>query len=119
MWACTQRDGKMNAERHLDEGRDVKQFCLLLPNSGFAELARLHGKYVGVDVSKRVANLIDDQGEFAVDAMAEVNRQRIEGETEQAGITQQPHVTAGQIDTVLGRAAMRISAQGRSIPRAV
>src|SRR5260370_9677778 len=101
----------MVAHRHPDEGGDVKQFFLLLPNSGFAELARLHGKYVSVDVPKSVANLVDDQGEFAVGAVAEINRQRIKRKTEQAGVTQQPPLPSGQVQAVLRRATVRLGAQ--------
>ena len=62
------RDAEMVAHRHLDEGRDVKQLVLLLADAGRADLARPHRKHVGVDFAKRVADLIDDQRQFAVGA---------------------------------------------------
>ena len=47
----------------------------------------------------------------AVGAVAEVDRQRIEGVAEHAGIAEQGHAAAGEVDAVLGRAALHIGAQ--------
>ena len=77
------RNPEMIAHRHLDEGRDVKQLVLLLPDAGGADLARLHRQHVGVDVAEGVADLVDDQRQLAVGAIAEIDRQRIEGVAEQ------------------------------------
>ncbi|MEA2912699.1 MAG: hypothetical protein QOJ15_4780 [Bradyrhizobium sp.] len=82
------RDAELIAHRHLDEGRDVKQFFLLLPNAGIAEFARLYQKHVSVDVAKSVADLIDQKRKFAAGAGAEIHRQRIEGVTEQPRVAQ-------------------------------
>jgi hypothetical protein len=46
----------------------------LLPDPGIADLARLHGKYVSVDVAEGVANFIDNQSKPAVGAVAEIDR---------------------------------------------
>jgi hypothetical protein len=92
------RDTETVAHRHLDEGRDVKKLVVLLAHSGLADLAWLHRKNVSVDVAKRVADLIDDQDQFASGAIAKVNRQRIEGVAEQPRVTQQQHPPAGWID---------------------
>ena len=47
----------------------------------------------------------------AVRAIAEVNRQRIEGVTEQPRIAQQQYPPAGQVDPVLGGLPLRIKPQ--------
>src|SRR5258708_8610011 len=91
----------MIAHRQLDEGGNMKQFLLLLPDTGNAELARLHGKHVGVKIPKSVANLIDHQGEPAVSKIAEIDRQRIEGEAEQAGVGQWPPPPRAQVRSPL------------------
>src|SRR5260221_14232003 len=97
----------MIAHRQLDEGGNMKQFLLLRPDTGKAELARLPGKHVGVKIPKSVANLVDNQGGPAVSKIAEIDRQRIEGEADRAGVAQWPHAPAGQVDTVLDRAILR------------
>src|SRR5258708_35250613 len=98
----------MIAHRQLDEGGNMKQFLLLLPDAGNAELARLHGKHVGVKIPKSVANLVDHQGEPAVSKIAEIDRQRIEGEAEHAGEAQGTHPPAGQGETLLDRANLAL-----------
>ena len=79
----------MIAHRHLDEGRDVKQLVLHLPDAGGTRLVGIYREYVGMDIAEGVADLIDDKGKPPVGAIAEIDRQRTEGETEQARVAQQ------------------------------
>ncbi len=97
---------EMVAHRHLDEGRDVEQFVLALPHAGIADVSRLHRQHVRMDLAKRVAHFVDDERELAAGAIAEIDRQRIEGIAEQAGIAEQQHPPAGEIDAALGRATL-------------
>jgi hypothetical protein len=55
-----------------------------------------------VDLAEGVANLVDDEGEGAVGAMAEMDRERIESITEQSRVAQKLDPTAGEVDVVLG-----------------
>src|SRR4051812_5428016 len=108
-------DPEMIAHRHFDEGRDVEQLFLLLPDAGRADLARSYRQHVGVDIAKGVADLVDHQRELATAAIAEIDRERIEAEPEQPGITQEQHPPAGEIDAMPGGAALYIEAQRRSV----
>ena len=47
-----------------------------------------------MDVAKGVAHFIDQQRQLAIGAIAEIDRQRIEGVAEQAGIAEQQHPPA-------------------------
>ena len=65
-----------------------------------------------MDVAKGVAHFVDHKRELAVGTIAEIDRQRIEGIAEQAGIAEQQHPSAGEVDAALGRATSRVGAQG-------
>ena len=95
---------KMVAHRHFDERRDVEQLVLLLPHAGRADLVRRHRERVGVDIAEGIANLVDDQPEVAVGLVTEIDGQRIEGIAEQAGIAEQQHPSAGEVDAALAYA---------------
>src|SRR5580692_615486 len=109
----------MIAHRHLDEGRDVKQLFLRLPDAGIADLAGLYRKDVTVDIAEGVADLIDDQGKRPVSAIAEIGRQRVEGVAEQPRIAQQQHPSAAEVDAAIRRAVLRVQAQVRPVAFAV
>ena len=65
-----------------------------------------------MDVAKGVAHFVDQQRQLAVGAIAEIDGQRIEGVAEQAGIAEQQHPSAREVDAALGRAMLRVGAQG-------
>ena len=65
-----------------------------------------------MDVAKGVAHFVNQQRQLAISAMAEIDGQRIEGIAEQAGIAEQQHPSAGEVDAALGRATLRVGAQG-------
>ena len=90
------QDPEMVAHRHLDEGRDVEQFFLALPHAGIADLVRHYRQHVGMDIAKGVAHFVDHERQLAIGAIAEIDRQRIEGIAEQAGIAEQQHPPAGR-----------------------
>ena len=90
-----------------------------LPDAGRAEIARLHRQHISVDLAEGIAHLVDDQRKLAVGAIAEIDRQRIEGVAEQAGIAEQQDAPAGEVDAMLGRAALRIGAQRRAVALAM
>jgi len=48
-----------------------------------------------MDLAKGVAHFVDDECQLAAGAIAEIDRQRIEGIAEQAGIAEQQHPSAG------------------------
>src|SRR5262249_17352489 len=54
-----------------------------------------------------------------VRAIAEVDRQRIEGEAEEARVAEQQHAAAGEIDAVLVRTGLCIVAQARAVARSM
>src|SRR4051794_5994376 len=68
-----------------------------------------------MNVAERIADLIDDQRQFAASAITEIGRQRIEGVTEQPRVAQQHYPPAGKINAARGGLALRIAAQGRPI----
>ena len=72
-----------------------------------------------MDVAESVAHFINQECQFATRAIAEIDRQRIEGVAEQAGIAEQQHPPAGQVNAALGRATLRIGAQRRAVALAV
>jgi hypothetical protein len=84
------RDDLEGYERQRDERA-------LLPQPGFVEFTRLHRNHVGVEAAKRVADLVDDQRKLAAGAVAETDRERIEGVTEQARIAQQLYPPAAEL----------------------
>src|SRR5262249_25298458 len=98
----------MIAHRHPGKGGDVKQLVLLLPDAGGADFAGPNRKDVGMVLAKRVADLVDDEREAAAGRVAEIDRERIEGIAEQAGIAEQQHAPAGELDAVLCRAALSV-----------
>ena len=49
-----------------------------MPDAGAADLVRLHGERVGLDIAESVADFVDQKRQGAVDAVAEIDRQRIE-----------------------------------------
>ena len=65
-----------------------------------------------MDVAKGVAHFVDQQRQLTIGAIAEIDRQRIEGVAEQAGIAEQQHPSAREVDAALGRAKLRVGAQG-------
>jgi hypothetical protein len=80
-----------------NEGRDVEQFFLTLPHAGVDDVSRLHRQHVRVDLAKLVAHFIDDERKFTAGAITEIDRQRIEGVAEEAGIAEQQHPPAREI----------------------
>ena len=90
----------------------MKQLVLLLPDAGISYLARIDGKNVSMDIAEGVADLLNDKGEGPVGAIAEIDRQRIEGVAKQPGIAQKQQASAGQVDDVLLGAPLRVSTQG-------
>ena len=72
-----------------------------------------------MEFAKSVADLIDHQGELAVGAIAEIDRQRVEGETEEARVAQQQHASPAQVEAVLLGAALRVMTQARPVARAM
>ena len=67
------RNAEMITHRHIDEGRDVKQLVVVLPDTGDADLAGLHRKHVSVDVAEGVADLVDEKGKAAIRAIAKID----------------------------------------------
>ena len=65
-----------------------------------------------MDAAKGVAHFVNQQRQLAISAMAEIDGQRIESIAEQAGIAEQQHPSAGEVDAALGRATLRVGAQG-------
>ena len=65
-----------------------------------------------MDIAKRVAHFIDQQCQLTIGAIAEIDGERIEGVAEQAGIAEQQHPSAREVDAALGRAMLRVGPQG-------
>jgi len=80
------RHTKMIAHRHFNKGRHVKQlvWCCRTPawliSPGCTEECK-------GECRQRVADLVDDQGQFAVGAIAEIGRQRMKCNRTAAGST--------------------------------
>jgi hypothetical protein len=64
-----------------------------------------------MDVTKRIAHFVDQQRRLTISAIAEMDRQRIEGVAEQAGSRAAAPVRR-EVDAALGRATLRVGAQG-------
>ena len=65
-----------------------------MPDAGAADLVRLHGERVGVDIAESVADFVDQNRQVAVGAVAEIDRQRIGSAAKQPGIAQQQDAAA-------------------------
>jgi hypothetical protein len=56
----------------------------------------------------RLAHFVDQQRQLTISAIAEIDRQRIEGVAAQAGIAEQQHGSAREVDAASGRATLRV-----------